>query len=145
MHVGATQERFMRHVFVEKKRPPIKHTWSRFIQSLLTKGWSHDPSERLDADNCQNILRNELVRMRHGDDTDLEHVRRRSTNVMDMDEDETEATHLTRRSALTPRRQLRSYYERRSASMTSIRVETEEDVAQKVEFFAKVRSESMDV
>ena len=108
MDAGPTHRSFTESVFVKQTRPVIKHTWSRTVQSLLTQGWCHDPKERLTAEQCQDMLRNELINMRHGDDTELDHVRRRSTYVM---EDETQQDEIqsqgvpgtcsTRRSAST--------------------------------------------
>lgn len=104
MDAGITHRSFTENVFVKRTRPVIKQTWSRTVQNLLTQGWHHDPQERLTAEQCQDMLRCELVNMRHGDDTELDHVRRRSTYVM---EDETQqgdvdskgVTSTTRRSA----------------------------------------------
>ena len=87
MNAGPTRRRFTESVFVGQKRPAIKHTWSQNIQSLLTQGWCHDPRKRLTAAQCVDKLRNELVNIRHGDDTDLDHVRRRSTYVYEGDEE----------------------------------------------------------
>lgn len=86
MEIGPTQDSFIHSVFVKQTRPAIKHSWSRTLQSLLKQGWCHDPRKRLTAKQCQDRLRNELVNMRHGDDTDLDHIRRRSTYLMDEEE-----------------------------------------------------------
>lgn len=83
MDIAATQDRFVQKVFTDKKRPPNRHSWSRTLHDLLIRGWAHDPRQRLTADQVHDMLRNELVNMRHGDDTDLDHVRRRSTYLLD--------------------------------------------------------------
>ena len=81
--LAATQERFITEVFLNEKRPPIKASWPRRIQELLRRGWCPDPRQRLSAEQCHDLLRAELVSMRHGDDTGLEHVKRRSTFLHD--------------------------------------------------------------
>lgn len=108
MEAGPTHEKFTENVFVGQMRPAIKHTWSRNVQSLLTQGWCHDPRNRLTAEQCQDRLRNELVKMRHGDDSELDHVRRRSTYVM-----EGESQNQTGTGPET-------YYSRRSASTSDV-------------------------
>ena len=89
MTVARTQDGFMEKVYGEKVRPAIRHAWSRNLRDLLERGWAHDHTQRLTAEQCNDILRNELISMRHGDDEGLDHVRRRSTYVMDEDESET--------------------------------------------------------
>ena len=101
--IGPTQKNFIHSVFVERTRPALKHTWSRNVKNLLKQGWCHDPRDRLTAEQCQDMLRNELVAMRHGDDTDLDHVRRRSTYVIDEENRQVvyNEQRVTRRSAST--------------------------------------------
>ncbi|CAB9504474.1 Probable LIM domain-containing serine/threonine-protein kinase DDB [Seminavis robusta] len=86
MDVGVSQALFMRSVFAERMRPPLRHSWSRNLQELFKGGWAHDPRERLTAEKCNEMLRNELVAMRHGDDEGLDHVRRRSTYILEEEE-----------------------------------------------------------
>lgn len=83
MNISRTQEGFMEQVHQLKVRPPMRHSWSRNLRGLLQCGWAHDHTKRWTAEQCNDILRNELVSMRHGDDEGLDHVRRRSTYVME--------------------------------------------------------------
>jgi serine/threonine protein kinase len=63
------------------KRPFIQEAWPDSIRMLLERAWSHDISERPNMTEITKILRNECVRCRGGDDSGLEHGRRRSTFV----------------------------------------------------------------
>ena len=98
MTVARTKEGFMQKVHVEKARPSIRHSWSRNLRNLLERGWAHDHTQRLTAEQCNDILRNELISMRHGDDEGLDHVRRRSTFVL---EDESEQGQCARRRGVS--------------------------------------------
>jgi serine/threonine protein kinase len=63
------------------KRPPIDSTWSNAIKILLKRAWEPDLHQRLTMDHVYKILRKEVASARDGDESDLEHVRRRSTFV----------------------------------------------------------------
>jgi hypothetical protein len=66
------------------KRPEIGSRWPRPLKDLLTRGWAHDQHARLSAKEMTKGLRDELVRLRHGDESDIpDHKRRRSTFVFD--------------------------------------------------------------
>jgi serine/threonine protein kinase len=63
------------------KRPPINVDWSVPVKLLLRKGWTPDLHDRSTMGAIVTILRKECVRARDGDDSGLEHNRRRSTFV----------------------------------------------------------------
>lgn len=65
----------------EHKRPFIKESWPVPIKSLMRRAWAADPKERPSFMQISKILKNECVRVRNGDDSGLEHSRRRSTFV----------------------------------------------------------------
>jgi hypothetical protein len=67
-----------------QKRPYIDPTWNSSIQSLLSRGWRHEVSNRWTMEEIARSLRDECVRARDGDESGLEHCRRRSTFVLDM-------------------------------------------------------------
>jgi serine/threonine protein kinase len=62
-------------------RPKIDAKWPLPIQLCMKRGWAKDIRERLSMKNVEEILRKEIVRIRRGDETGLEHNRRRSTFV----------------------------------------------------------------
>lgn len=62
-------------------RPKVDPSWSLPIQLLLKRSWSSNWKERYTFENITKILRKEVVRIRSGDDTGLEHNTRRSTFV----------------------------------------------------------------
>jgi hypothetical protein len=62
-------------------RPKIDESWPRFIQLLLKKCWAKDWTERYHFPEIVDILRKEVVKARKGDESGLEHQRRRSTFV----------------------------------------------------------------
>jgi serine/threonine protein kinase len=65
----------------EQKRPFVQEAWPVPIKSLMRRAWAADPKERPSFMQIYKILRNECVRVRNGDDSGLEHSRRRSTFV----------------------------------------------------------------
>jgi hypothetical protein len=66
------------------KRPEIGSRWPRALNELLTSGWAHDQLARLSAKEMTKGLRAELVRLRHGDESDIpDHKRRRSTFIFE--------------------------------------------------------------
>ena len=64
-----------------KRRPPVNETWPEAIRTLLEKSWNHDLWRRSSMNEMENHLKQECVRIRHGDATGLEHSKRRSTHV----------------------------------------------------------------
>jgi hypothetical protein len=63
------------------KRPFVEESWPVPIKTLLRRSWSGNASERPTMQQVYHILRTECVRCRDGDDSGLEHQRRRSTFV----------------------------------------------------------------
>jgi len=63
------------------KRPKIDDGWHNSIKLLLKRAWSKDLLHRSSMAQISKILRDETVRCRDGDDTGLDHLRRRSTYV----------------------------------------------------------------
>jgi hypothetical protein len=65
----------------EQKRPYIQPDWPVTIKTLLEKSWNQNVKERPTFQQIYNILREECVGARDGDEEGLEHSRRRSTFV----------------------------------------------------------------
>lgn len=65
----------------EQKRPFVPDDWPHVMKDLLEAGWSADISHRPTMAKVQTKLRKECVRVRDGDESGLEHNRRRSTHV----------------------------------------------------------------
>ena len=63
------------------KRPFVDESWPVPIKTLLRRSWSANIDERPNMAQIYKILRTECVRCRDGDDSGLEHQRRRSTFV----------------------------------------------------------------
>ena len=63
------------------KRPPVDKSWPVSIQLLLKRAWNQNIEERHSMKNIESILRKECIRCRDGNETGLEHSRRRSTFV----------------------------------------------------------------
>ena len=63
------------------KRPPIDDSWHNSIKICLKRSWDKDLHRRNTMTQIKNILRKECVSIRNGDETGLEHSRRRSTFV----------------------------------------------------------------
>jgi len=63
------------------KRPGLKEEWPVSIKLLLKRSWDEDVSQRNSMEQVEEILRKEAARCRGGDETGLEHQRRRSTFV----------------------------------------------------------------
>jgi hypothetical protein len=62
-----------------ESRPRIDESWPLSIKLLLKRCWATDLTERYHFPEIEEILRKELVKARNGDDSGLEHQRRRST------------------------------------------------------------------
>lgn len=65
----------------EQKRPFVPESWSLSVRRLLESGWSAEIHERLTMEDMEKSLRKECVKARGGDDSGLEHKRRRSTHI----------------------------------------------------------------
>ena len=77
-----TLKKLKEHVYGgEQKRPFVPDTWSPFIQRLLQRGWSSELEVRPSMKEIETSLRKECVRARGGNESGLEHKRRRSTHV----------------------------------------------------------------
>jgi serine/threonine protein kinase len=63
------------------RRPPIDETWSQPIKICLKRSWAEDFKLRLTISQITAILKTECISAREGDDSGLEHLRRRSTFV----------------------------------------------------------------
>ncbi len=64
------------------ERPSLDSSWSTPLRILMKRAWEPDPSVRPGMDSIYKILRREICALRDGDDTGLEHQRRRSTFVL---------------------------------------------------------------
>ena len=62
-------------------RPPVQKEWSLTMQLLLKRSSSHDIAERPTMQNVESLLKREVVDCRNGNETGLEHIRRKSTFV----------------------------------------------------------------
>ena len=74
-------DKFARKVMEAKKRPRIKRYWPVNIQDVIEKSWSPNWQDRYEVSEITRELRTSLVGLRDGDDSGLEHQRRRSTFV----------------------------------------------------------------
>lgn len=63
------------------KRPPINEEWPVPVKLLLSGAWAPDLHDRSTMGAIVTILHKECVHARDGDDSGLEHNRRRSTFV----------------------------------------------------------------
>jgi serine/threonine protein kinase len=64
-----------------ESRPRVDDSWPVPLKLVLKKCWATDWKERYEFKSITQILRKEIVHIRSGDDTGLEHNRRRSTFV----------------------------------------------------------------
>jgi serine/threonine protein kinase len=62
-------------------RPKVDGSWPVPVKLLLKRAWSADIKGRSSMKNISTILRKEVVAARAGDDSGLEHQKRRSTFV----------------------------------------------------------------
>jgi serine/threonine protein kinase len=67
------------------ERPPLDSSWSTPLRILMKRAWEPDPLVRPSMDSIYKILRREICALRDGDDSGLEHTRRRSTFVLNRD------------------------------------------------------------
>lgn len=64
------------------ERPPLNSAWSTPLRILMKRAWEPDPSVRPSMDSIYKILKREILALRDGDETGLEHTTRRSTFVL---------------------------------------------------------------
>lgn len=67
------------------ERPPLDSSWSTPLRILMKRAWEPDPAVRPSMDSIYKILRREILALRDGDETGLEHFSRRSTFVLNRD------------------------------------------------------------
>lgn len=68
------------------ERPVIDSSkWSTPIRILMKRSWEQDPLVRPTMESIYKILRREICALRDGDDSGLEHTKRRSTFVIGRD------------------------------------------------------------
>ena len=67
------------------ERPTIDSSWSTPLRILMKRSWEQDPLIRPAMDSIYKILRREICALRDGDDSGLEHTKRRSTFVIGRD------------------------------------------------------------
>lgn len=67
------------------ERPPLDSSWSTPLRILMKRAWEPDPSVRPSMDSIYKILRREILALRDGDDSGLDHLSRRSTFVLNRD------------------------------------------------------------
>ena len=84
------------------KRPFVQEAWPLQLKSLLRRGWSKSINERPTMAQVYKILRNECVKLRDGDETGLEHQRRRSTFVFRGEAGTLASTTSTEKPAVAP-------------------------------------------
>jgi serine/threonine protein kinase len=77
-----TPKSLREHVYNgEHKRPVVAVTWPNAIKICLKRSWGADLHQRNSMEQVTAILRKECVAIRQGDESGLEHSRRRSTFV----------------------------------------------------------------
>ena len=67
------------------ERPVLDSSWSTPLRILMKRSWEPDPLVRPSMDSIYKILRREICALRDGDDSGLEHTKRRSTFVLNRD------------------------------------------------------------
>lgn len=67
------------------ERPILDSSWSTPLRILMKRSWEPDPLVRPSMDSIYKILRREICALRDGDDSGLEHTKRRSTFVLNRD------------------------------------------------------------
>jgi serine/threonine protein kinase len=67
------------------ERPTVDSSWSTPLRILMKRSWEQDPLIRPAMDSIYKILRREICALRDGDDSGLEHTKRRSTFVIGRD------------------------------------------------------------
>ena len=64
------------------ERPLLDSNWSTPLRILMKRAWEPDPLVRPSMDSIYKILKREICALRDGDESGLEHTRRRSTFVL---------------------------------------------------------------
>lgn len=67
------------------ERPEVDPSWNLSLRILMKRAWESDPLKRPAMDSVYKILKTEICALRDGDDSGLEHTRRRSTFVIGRD------------------------------------------------------------
>lgn len=80
-YVNYTPKALRAKVHKGTNRPIIPATWSQSMKLLLVRGWAGDIKARHTMKSMEEILKKEITAIRGGDETGLEHYRRRSTFV----------------------------------------------------------------
>ena len=78
-----TEAAFLKRVAVGGHRPKIPRAWPSRWKPWFQAGWADHPLQRCGIRTLHLRLRGELVRLRQGDESGLEHRKRRSTYVFD--------------------------------------------------------------
>jgi len=88
----STVQSFQENVWssTKEERPEIDEYWQTPMKLLLKRSWCHDLHARNSMENICTILRAERIAIQNGDDTSLDHIKRRSTFVFHKDGDEEE-------------------------------------------------------
>lgn len=73
-------DQFMSKVFERGIRPPLKKSFGEGCKAILRAGWAN-LDDRSTMETISLKLRKEVINLRHGDDTGLDHTKRRSTFV----------------------------------------------------------------
>ena len=80
------EENFVHSVIKRGSRPSIKSSWPSSLKNILEAGWSEDINSRINMAGIKQLVRTELLLLRSGDETGLDHERRRSTFVFDKEQ-----------------------------------------------------------
>jgi serine/threonine protein kinase len=73
------------------ERPQLDSSWSTPLRILMKRSWEPEPLVRPSMDSIYKILRREICALRDGDDSGLEHTKRRSTFVLNREHAEKDA------------------------------------------------------
>lgn len=79
---GYTPSMHRDRVIGQDIRPKIDMSWPNALRSAMQRGWGVNISARPPMESMTKILKKEVTKLREGDDTGLEHYRRRSTFVL---------------------------------------------------------------
>jgi hypothetical protein len=77
------EEAFVEKVVKNNARPPLKKTWRATLKTVISDCWSQDMKDRMTMAQVRQQLQDELLRLRQGDDSGLDHQLRRSTHIFD--------------------------------------------------------------
>lgn len=82
---GMNRQDHSERVVYGTERPEIDPSWSTPLRILIKRAWEPEPLVRPAMDAIYKILRREICALRDGDDSGLEHTKRRSTFVIGRD------------------------------------------------------------